>query len=145
MMLIAADGAVQQVNDTLARWVKRDVSAWEIGQPGDYVRCVHAPANSAGCGNSPRYAKCSIRQAFTSVLQSGQPIRDVEAKATLVVDGREAPLWLEVSADPIVVDGQRHVILALNDITRKQAEAALLVQDAAEPANGAEDHSSETG
>jgi len=130
MMLIAADGAVQQVNDTLSRWVNRDASAWEIGQPGDYVRCAHALANSAGCGNSPRCTKCSIRKAFTAVLQSGQPIHDVEAKATLVVDGREVPLWLEVSADPIVLDGQRHVVLAMSDITqRKQAEAPAAEDD----------------
>jgi light-regulated signal transduction histidine kinase (bacteriophytochrome) len=36
------------------------------------------------------------------------------------------PLWLEVSADPLVLDGKRHVILAMNNITaRKRAEEAL--------------------
>ena len=35
-------------------------------------------------------------------------------------------MWLEVSADPLVVDGQPHVILALNNITeRKRAEEEI--------------------
>ena len=44
----------------------------------------------------------------------------------LSVDGSEVHLWLEVSADPLVLDGKPHVILAMNNITdRKRAEEAL--------------------
>jgi light-regulated signal transduction histidine kinase (bacteriophytochrome) len=59
-------------------------------------------------------------------LQTGQPVHDVEAKAILSVDENEVPLWLEVSADPLVLDGKRHVVLAINNITaRKQAQETL--------------------
>ena len=126
MLVIGEDGAVKQVNDTLSRWVKKDVLAWEGGQPGDFVGCVHALADPAGCGHGPHCPACPIRNAFTSVLQTGQPVHDVEAEAILSVAGSEVPLWLEVSADPLVLDGKRHVILAMNNITeRKRAEEAL--------------------
>lgn len=126
MLVIAEDGAVKQVNDTLSRWVRKDVLAWEGGQPGDFVGCVHALADPAGCGHSPHCASCPIRNTFASVLQTGQPIHDVEAEAILLVDGSKVPLWLEVSADPLVLDGKRHVILAMNNITaRKQVEETL--------------------
>jgi light-regulated signal transduction histidine kinase (bacteriophytochrome) len=60
------------------------------------------------------------------VLQTGQPVHDVEAEAVLSVDGSQVRLWLEVSADPLVLDGKRHVILAMNNITaRKKAEETL--------------------
>ncbi len=126
MLVIAEDGAVKQVNDTLTRWVKRDLLAWEGGQPGDFVGCVHALAEPAGCGRGPRCPACPIRNAFTSVLQTGQPVHDVETEALLSVGGSEVRLWLEVSADPLVLDGKRHVILAMNNITeRKRAEQVL--------------------
>ncbi|MGO8744881.1 MAG: CHASE3 domain-containing protein [Thermoguttaceae bacterium] len=126
MLVIREDGAVKQVNDTLSRWVKKDVAAWEGGQPGDFVGCVHALANPAGCGHGPQCASCPIRNAFASVLQTGQPVHDVETEALLSVDGSEVHLWLEVSADPLVLDGKPHVILAMNNITdRKRAEDAL--------------------
>jgi PAS domain S-box-containing protein len=126
MLVISEDGDVKRVNDTLSRWVKKDVSLWTAGQPGDFVGCVHALAEPAGCGHSPHCAACPIRNAFASVLQTGQPVHDVEAQTMLSIDGNVVPLWLEVSADPLVLDGQQHVILAMNNITaRKQAEEAL--------------------
>ncbi|MGA2034174.1 MAG: PAS domain S-box protein [Thermoguttaceae bacterium] len=126
MLVIGEDGAVKQVNDTLSRWVRKDVLAWEGGQPGDFVGCVHALAEPAGCGHGPQCASCPIRNTFASVLRTGQPIHDVEAQAILSVDGNEVLLWLEVSADPLILDGRRHVILAMNNITeRKRAEQAL--------------------
>jgi light-regulated signal transduction histidine kinase (bacteriophytochrome) len=60
------------------------------------------------------------------VLRSGEPVHDAEAEATLSIGGSQVRLWLEVSADPLVLDGRRHVVLALNNITaRKRAEAEL--------------------
>ena len=126
MMVIDEDGAVKQVNDTLSRWVGKDVGAWEQDQPGDFLGCVHALADPAGCGHGPHCPSCPIRNAFASVLQTGQSIHDVETEAILSIGGREVHLWLEVSADPLVLDGQRHVVLAMNNITdRKRAEEAL--------------------
>ena len=117
MLVIGENGAVKQVNDTLSRWAGRDVLAWEGGQPGDFMGCVHALADPAGCGHGPQCDSCPIRNTFASVLQTGKPIHDVEAEAILSVDGREVRLWLEVSADPLLLDGKRHVILAINNIT----------------------------
>ena len=136
MLVIGEDGAVKQVNDTLSRWVKKDLLASEGGQPGDFVGCVHALADPAGCGHGPQCASCPIRNAFTSVLRNGQSVHDVEVEAILSVGGSEAPIWLEVSADPLVLDGKRHAILAMNNITdRKRAEEELkAAKDSAEKA-----------
>jgi light-regulated signal transduction histidine kinase (bacteriophytochrome) len=60
------------------------------------------------------------------VLRTGEPVHDVEAAATLVLEGKEVKFWLEASADPLLMDGRRHVVLALNDITaRKRVEESL--------------------
>ena len=96
------------------------------GQPGDFVGCIHALTDPAGCGHSLHCASCPVRNTFASVLRTGQPVHDVEAEAILSVEGNEVRLWLEVSADPLVLDGKRHVILSMNNITaRKQAEETL--------------------
>ena len=60
------------------------------------------------------------------MLQTGQPIHDVETEAILLVNGSEVRLWLEISADPLLLDGKPHVILSMNNITaRKQAEEII--------------------
>jgi signal transduction histidine kinase len=126
MLLVDERGLVRRVNDTLARWVGRDLSALGGSQPGDFVGCVHAVADPAGCGQTPHCAACPIRNAFESALRTGRPIHDVETEVALAIDGSEVRLWLEVSADPLVLEGKRHAILAMNNITaRKRAEDAL--------------------
>jgi PAS domain S-box-containing protein len=126
ILLIDEHGAVKRVNDTLSRWVGRGLPASGPCQPGDIVGCVHAIAAPEGCGTTAHCRGCSIRNAFESVLRTGQPVHDVEAEAAISVGGKENRLWLEVSADPVVLDGKRNVILAMNNVTdRKRAENAL--------------------
>ena len=127
MLVIDEDGAVRQVNNTVSRWLGRDVAISDSDQPGDLVGCIHALAEPAGCGHTPHCVSCPIRNTFASVLRDGQPVHDVEAQAALSIDGKEVRLWLDVSADPLLLNGKRHVILALNNVTaRKRAEEALL-------------------
>ncbi len=53
-------------------------------------------------------------------------MHSVEALATLSIEGRNTPIWLEISADPLMLNEKRHVVLAMNDITRrKEAEESL--------------------
>ena len=55
-----------------------------------------------------------------AALATGQSSHAVEALLTVLVAGQPESRWLEVSADPVVVDGGRHVILTLTDITRRK-------------------------
>jgi PAS domain S-box-containing protein len=126
ILLLDQRGAVKRVNNTVFRWVGRLLPARGECQPGDILGCIHAIGGQERCGKTAHCSDCSVRNAFESVLRSGQPVHDVETEAVLSIDGKEERLWLEVSADPVVLDGERHVILAMNNITaRKRAEQAI--------------------
>ena len=96
MLLIDEHGVVQRVNNTISRWLGRDVLASGGNQPGDILGCVHALGDSGGCGLTDHCPACPIRNAFQSVLRSGQPVHDVETDSTFAVDGKQLHLWLEV-------------------------------------------------
>jgi PAS domain S-box-containing protein len=126
LLLIDEDGVVRRVNETASRWVGKNFSASNSLQPGDYLGCVHAIADPAGCGHTLFCTLCPIRNSFETALRSGQPVHHAEAQATFEIDGTTTFLWLEISADSLILDGKQHVVLAMNDITaRKQAEEAL--------------------
>jgi PAS domain S-box-containing protein len=126
LLLVGEDGAVAQINNTLTRWVGKDLSHSLGMQPGDVIGCVHARSNPRGCGHSGACRSCPIRNTLESVLRSGRPVHGVEAEASFSIGDRTADLWLDVSADPLTLDGRKYVLLAMNDITgRKQAEDAL--------------------
>jgi signal transduction histidine kinase len=132
LLLIDEEGVVKQVNHTLSRWVGRDVAACPGVQPGDFVGCIHAIGDPAGCGHTSYCAACPIRKTFQSALHSGQPVHDVEVETRLASGGEEVRLWLAVSADPLVLEGKRHAILAMNDITERKRYEAELHQTAEE-------------
>jgi PAS domain S-box-containing protein len=123
MLLINEDGNVIRVNDVVERWVGRDHAVLLGTQPGNTLRCIHAVSNPAGCGYTPHCDTCLMRRSFESVLQNGRPVRDLETE--LQLDGNSVRLWLDLSVDPLVIDGRNHAIIALNDITeRKRTEEA---------------------
>jgi PAS domain S-box-containing protein len=127
ILLLDESGVVTRVNRTLTRWVGKDLTASGDLQPGDVVGCVHALAAPQGCGTTERCRGCPIRNAFESVLKTGRPVHDVETETVISAGGVEHRLWLEVSADPVVLGGNRNVILAMNNVTaRKRAEAENL-------------------
>ena len=59
-------------------------------------------------------------------MSSGQGVRAAEVQPTLLVGHDEIKPWLSVSAEPLSLNGKKHVIIAVNSISEcKQAEQAL--------------------
>ena len=126
MILVDNQGFVKRVNDILAKLVHRDFSEIINRQPGEGLSCINSSNQADGCGNGPFCSKCPIRNTFESVLSSSQPIHGVEIQAALLIDGKEVNPWLEISAEPALIDEKRYVVLAIQDITkRKNTEKAL--------------------
>lgn len=126
MVLVDGSGAVQRVNDVISRWIGKEPVMTCNAQPGNVLGCIHALGHSAGCGQTSQCGTCAIRKTLSGVLSSGQPVHDVEAEAMFLIKGEEVRLHLAVSADPLVLNGKQHVILAISNITeRKQAEEEL--------------------
>jgi signal transduction histidine kinase len=126
LLLVGPDGTVKRVNDTVRSLVGREMADLLEKRPGEVIGCVHALDAVEGCGTAARCGECLIRRTFEQVLETGQAVHNVEAQASVKLDGRAVALWLEVSADPLSIDGERHVVVALNNITsRKQSQQAL--------------------
>jgi len=126
MMLVGEDMVVKRVNRVIKQMVCKDY-AQIINQPlGDAITCVHSTSNEKGCGYSQVCATCELRKILEMAFDSGEPVHGVEFQVTLKVDDKKMTPWLSVSAEPTIIDGCRHIVVAINDITqRKQAEEDL--------------------
>ncbi|MFA5500982.1 MAG: response regulator, partial [Candidatus Omnitrophota bacterium] len=120
MLLINDSGIVKRINNIVARWIGKDGLAVSGARPGNVLGCMHALNDSAICGQTPHCSKCSIRATFEMVLDSGSPVHGVEAEASLLLQGKEERIWLDLNADPIIIDGKKCVILAINNITERK-------------------------
>ncbi|MCX5683037.1 MAG: response regulator, partial [Planctomycetota bacterium] len=118
--------AVAAVNDVAARLAGKTSAEMIACQPGAALGCVHASDDALGCGHGPCCLSCPIRGAIEGVLRSGQAVRAIEVRPVLVIGGAKVSLWLEISAEPMTIDGRSHVIASVVNITgRKQAEKSL--------------------
>jgi PAS domain S-box-containing protein len=126
MMLVDDQGLVKRVNNVVAKLVHRDFSEILNKQPGEGLACIHASDHPDGCGHGLSCSSCPVGDTFERALNSWQAVRGVEVHASLLVDGEEFKPWLEISAEPAFIDGSKHVVLAIQDITkRKGAEREL--------------------
>ena len=126
MMLLDEEGAVTRVNQVVTQLVGKDAAGMLSRQPGDGLCCIHAISVAAGCGHTAACPKCHIRNTFSAVLQTGEAIRGVESLTTLIIDGQEHSFCFSISASPILLNGKKHVLLAISDITDLKLKETLL-------------------
>jgi PAS domain S-box-containing protein len=132
MMLIDEDIVIRNVNNVAAKLVDHE-EAQLIGiRPGEALHCIHATDDEKGCGYGPACSNCLIRGAIEEVLRTGQPRHNVEVQVTLDIKGQHVKVWLNVSAEPLTLEARRHVILALEDITRRKENELKLRKSVAD-------------
>ena len=123
LLLLDKDLTVTQVNDVTAKLVSKTPSEMTNVPPGEGFNCIHAHDDQRGCGHGKMCQVCPIRNALLSVLESGQSVRELEVRPTLQLARSRINPWLEISAVPVLIDGDAHVLATIINITeRKEAE-----------------------
>lgn len=118
MKVTRANDVIRQMSgNSYARIIDRDVC--------EALHCIHA-ANAADCpGAGQSCSNCTLRDLIRGAIVSDEPARGVEIQPAVSEDG-ENRRWLSVSIAPINIDGGKHVLIVLNDITdRKRVEDEL--------------------
>jgi len=94
-------------------------------RPGNALRCVHSAKDPRGCGYAPDCPLCPARRGIEDLIANGGTIGGVELPLQLVRDGESCEVWVEIGAEPFLLRGERHLCVAMTDITeRKQIEKA---------------------
>ena len=126
MMLIDEDLVIRNVNNVAARLVDEEEAQLVGIRSGEALHCIHATDDEKGCGHGPACSNCAIRTTLEEVLSTRRSKHNVETQATLDIKDRPVTIWLNISAEPVELEGKPHVILALEDVTaRKQDERKL--------------------
>jgi PAS domain S-box-containing protein len=92
-------------------------------RPGNALRCIHSSKDPRGCGYSKECRVCNVRNGIESLIAQGGTIHAAELVLELIRNGTPQNIWMSVGAEPILLNGRRHVCVAMDDITeRKQAD-----------------------
>ncbi len=139
VLLVDEETQITRVNDVIAQLAGKDAAELLGRQPGDGLCCVVAAQTPAGCGHAAACRACPVRNTIARVLKEGLGIRNAEAAMWLVIAGEAKQFYFAVSAAPLELEGTRHALVTLVDITQqKRAETELMETIAAlESANKA--------
>ncbi|MEN6335888.1 MAG: PAS domain S-box protein, partial [Phycisphaerales bacterium] len=125
MLLVNDRMEVTRANDVIRQMSGRGY-ANIIGRDAcQTLNCIHA-SSLVDCPGVVRSCDCcSLRDAVRRSLTSDESTRGMETQLPLSDDDKARP-WLAISAEPVNIDGSKHVLIAMNDITdRKRAEEEL--------------------
>jgi PAS domain S-box-containing protein len=116
---------VVDANPAAERVFGRKLSALGEASCGAFLGCVNSGVKGA-CGATACCPACAIAGAIREVLSTGRPVYDREVEVTLGSPGAERQRWLRFSVEAVMLDGRRHVLVAMNDFTQhRQTEEAL--------------------
>ncbi len=126
MMLVDKDFSIIEVNNVAAKIVKKDIDDLLNDTLGNGLCCINSLESEKGCGKGLSCQGCPIRKIINQVYHTNQAVHNSEIIRTLVINDNPVELWLEISADPLTINDQLHVLLSINNIThRKHSEEEL--------------------
>jgi len=119
MFVVDRDQRIQAVNRSLESTFVRTMSDMQGLKVGDALGSIYAPDSPRGCGEGPFCSECSLRKSITSVMETGDPLQQVETKLAFSIDGKRMDLNLRISASRIVADGQEYALVCLEEVTER--------------------------
>ncbi len=127
MLLLDEEKIIISSNDVILKLVSKEYGQIIQHRCGNGLGCLNSLKDERGCGYSPACADCHLRKGIEQVLQLNSSINGLEMQYTIFINGNNQSLWLNVSAEPVLINNRKHVVVAIHNITqRKQAEEELL-------------------
>ncbi len=113
------------INNTMLEMLNIHDPTLALGlRPGEALRCVHADEQPGGCGTGPYCVTCGAAIAIVASLTNDRA-EERNCVATVEQNGQPVDLYLRVRCCPITFEGQRFLLLLMNDISTEQQRAAL--------------------
>jgi signal transduction histidine kinase len=113
------------LNDEFLQMLDLADSASVLGlRPGEVLGCVHAYKEPGGCGTSKFCSSCGAAIAITASLRKDEPEERLCALSAMH-DDKIVDAALLVKARPFRIEGQRFLLLFVQDVTKQEQRAAL--------------------
>jgi len=120
MLLVDENMIIARANNAIKRMLHKDYSQIVNHRLGYTLGCINSTKSKKGCGFGRACAKCLLKNAISSVLDSGQSVQELEIHPTLQVDNGQIKPWFRISIERVIVDGCTCLIITVDDITQRK-------------------------
>lgn len=127
MLVIDENKQIVKANPAASRMFNTKLQEIEKKMCGEFLGCINRLQTDKGCGHSSHCAACSIMESINKALQ--HQIKSIDQESEIIRETKlgTSRLWIQFSIEPMMLNGKKHLILALHDNTlRKNAEEEKL-------------------
>lgn len=120
MALLNKESQLISFNKIMSGLFQLDQSQIRKQRLGDILQCPKSTENTEGCGGPQSCNDCPINKAISQALHVGLPLHGEEVQLKFSQNKGLNILWIRFSVEPITLEGQKHVVIAFEDITGKK-------------------------
>jgi len=117
LLLLDNDFIINQINNVISTIVLHDPAEIIGSRVGNGLSCQHSLEEPEGCGYASACPDCPLRISIESVIRDEISIHGIILPLDLLIGGKPCQRWLNVNAEPLAIDGNTYVIVAIDDIT----------------------------
>jgi PAS domain S-box-containing protein len=99
------------------RMFQRRLGHEEHPRCGEFLGCWNHAVHPKGCGESEPCAACALNRAIRNALRQGEGIHNQYCTLERQVNGCKEKLFLSFGAAPAILEGRRHAIIVVQDIS----------------------------
>ncbi|MDT8301113.1 MAG: ATP-binding protein [Sedimentisphaerales bacterium] len=120
MLLIDENMIVTRANDAVKQLAQKEYRQIINQKICSVLGCINFCSNENEYRNNQLCQECLLYGTITCVLDSEISVHDVEAQITLNINEKNITPWLRISAKTLIIDGCKHVVVVIDDITEQK-------------------------
>lgn len=130
MLVIDENLCISNANIAAQKMLSTSLADLDRKYCGDFLGCKNRLVEERGCGYSESCKACQITNSLKLAIENGEAVENLETFVQHDSGFVKGPLWLKLSSTPIFLQGSRHCLLALNDISKEKSnELALMASE----------------
>lgn len=130
MLVLDPEEQIVEANPAAERLLQNTLAELKQKRCGDFACCIHRLEDARGCTYSSQCPNCTLHAAARSALDHSEATHDQDVEIVHDFGKGSERRHYAFGVEPAVLDGRRHAVVALTDITdRKRAEENLRVSE----------------
>lgn len=126
LVVVNQDTTIRSINPYMFKAFKLTPVHIHGERFGNVFNCAQIVSQNAVCGQTEACRDCNLRNALTTVLQTGVSIPESDMDHVFLIDEIAQKKWFRLSASRIVKDDDIFAIVTFSDITTLKEYEALL-------------------
>ena len=118
MLLLDQNAAIKKTNNTIFRIPGKEPFTQVTNKKiGDIFDCPNKYNSEKGCGHNDECSSCELYRIIKKACGSEKSITNTDIKHMVFINGVNTKLWFRINSVPLIIDGERHTLVILDDIT----------------------------